>query len=651
MSGDNRASCSSMQRTASVSRTGLQSGSSFAEPPVALPNLDELRAADVLVRAYNDTLVKTPLPSKPPSCSFLLGPRSPAKDVEAPGHASRSAAPLVSTASRVVAAAEAKTVGEVVAAAVARDVVEAAARLYTTRRLDDLVETYVACATWDDAYDVVTSAFLTQDMQGDGLQREGAAQKSEAPSSTKDSSQDRQGNTPAPLPTPVFMRSALSLAGVATRTPTCTLTPQSSLTPPPFGTSMAVRRTSRDTAGPTPPASVPMDAFSRYVTVVEEAPTPVAAECPSSLLRAPPAPRQHSTKRKAKNTAQSTATAAAAAGVAAKLSASPPVAASASVKRGARGPQKRLQRPSQTPSQPETAPGRGKTILSPTAQPPPPPEDPLTRALRQGILATTGDDAASAAKAERPPARPAAGAGLSSLSFPSVVGGNDGAKKAACRQSPRGGGVIVVEQDRLVNIERGGRVAVRGGPRSDGVRCRVAPSEDGEAARLTEGDAATATAAISGTEVETANTNKFVGRGTQNGATESATAAATPAAAKAKKAAVAEREAWTASFFTATDAAGEASLLDQVQVRPSPGVTVIGGAPSQTATQTARRGHKGAAAGASAVAYGGDFAVPADRLALSTFEEKRVAARKLNTPGPMTSPGKPRPVAQAFKTT
>jgi hypothetical protein len=663
MNSDARASRSSMQRTASVSRNALQSGSSFADPPVALQNLDELRASDVLVRAYYNTLAVAAPPLNPPLSSLTLSPRAAAVPAEAamhPPHAVHPSSSIGAGASPATSAAEARAVGEVICASLARDVVEAAASLYTSRRLNDLVETYTACATWDDARDAVAGAFLPQDLHGNELHTGGAATAlAGATFASRATATNQQQRSSAPIP--VFMRSALSLAGVATRTPTCTLTPQSSLSPPPLGTPALTRRDASATAGPTPPASVPMDVFSRYVTVVEEeAPTPTAAaECPSSPLRAPAGPRTRAAKGKTKNAelgAASSTAEATAATAGATLAPSPPMAPNAAGKRGTRVSQKRSLQPSQASFQQEVSLGRGKTISSPAARPPS--DDPLTRALRQGLPNASGDGTAGVGKGERLPARPAGGVGLSSTSFPSVAGGGGGeaAKKAAAKQkSPSGGVVVAVERDQLWNVDRSGKTIVRGGgQRKDGVRCHVVPSEEATIVVPSQGgDASGAAGSAVGNEANAKDagvtkTDAGASGGHRRPPPNKARSAAT---LKTKKGAMAEREAWTASFFSATDAAGETSLQDQVQVTPSPGVTVVvGGTPSATAAQGTRRGLNGAAAGAnSTVVHGGDFAVPADRLALSAFEEKRVAVRKSNGPGRLTSPATVRP-AQVFRT-
>lgn len=639
MSGDNRAARASVQRTASVSRNNLQSGILFAEPPVALPNLDELRAADVLVRAYYDTLAKTPAPSSSATVGLPMD-LLPAAAAAAPTESAEAAAPSVAVAERRAAA-------ESIGAALARAVVESAAQLYTSRRLDDLVETYTACAAWDDARDVVAGSFLPQDLCGSGLHGGAAgAQVAGLPALS--------GGAPQATAAPLFLRSALSLAGVVTRTPTCTLTPQSSLTPPPLGsTSRSARgtrsRTPHNTWGPEPPACVPMDAYARYVTVVEEAPVPAAAaERPSSPQRAAAA-RPRVAKGKAKAADATSGAAAAAAAATTALSPSPPIVATPAGKRDGRGTSKTSLQLPRTPSQPlEASHARGKTIFGATAQPST--EDPLTRALRLSGASAVVDGAAGAARADRNAPRPA-GAPLPAV----VAGGADAERKAGPKPSPRvagggaagGGGsavVLAVEHDRLVTTERGAKALQRGGQRKDGVRCRVLAGEgSGGATPSPRGEE------VADAERSTASPAEMNGEPVvQRGGKRSPQSAATKAAgAKGRKAAPAEREAWTASFFNATDAAGEASLQDQVQVSPSPGVTVVGGALPPSNAQSARRGHKAAAA-ASAVLHGGDFAVPADRLALSAFEEKRVAGRKANGGANATSPAKARSTP-AFK--
>ncbi|KPA84497.1 hypothetical protein ABB37_01047 [Leptomonas pyrrhocoris] len=639
MSGDSRTSRASLQRPTSATPVLLQSCSLFADPPVALPNLDELRAADVLVHAYYGTLAKTSLPPSPPFTSLSVQSGASPLDAGGAKHGPDPLPPPSAYPASVVA--EATTVGEVIGASLAREVVEAAANLYTSRRLDDLVETYTACATWDDARDVVASAFLPQDVRGNGLSSEPARANAEVPVQDAPQREQLLGASAQSLPTPVFMRSALSLAGVTTRTLTSILTPQSSLYPPPLGTTLPVRCATHDTTGPTPPPSVPMDAFSRYVLLVEEVPPPTAAaDRPRSPLRGSP-PRPRATRSKAKSAERSTPAAAAAA-----LSPSPPVTVNAPGKRSTRRSQRRSLQPLQASSLPEPASSRGKISFSPTAQTPP--EDPLTRALRQGLFSATVDGAPGAVKAERPPARPAVtGVGLSSSSFPSIMGGNDTLKKVAGKQALRAAGVIAVEQDRLWTTDRGGKSQPRGGQHKDAVRCHVVPNEEDDASKLAQEDEVAVVNEGSAHAAEAERDQR--GKGGSRRAPLSNTAKSAAAAAKTKKALTAEREAWTASFFSATDAAGEAPLQDQVQVMPSPGVKVVGGAFSPTAAQTTRRGHKGAAAGANTMMDGGDFTVPADRMALSAFDEKRVAVRKPNGPGRITSPRKPRQV-QAFKT-
>ncbi|KPI89618.1 hypothetical protein ABL78_1283 [Leptomonas seymouri] len=636
MAGENRDSRSSFLHTASIGPSSLQPGILFAEPPVALPNLDELRATDVLIRAYYISHPKAPLPANPPLIGLVqTAGATPlnADTAERPLHTSPH-----SSASPATVVTEAKIVGEVIGAALARDVVEAAAKLYTARRSDDLAETYTACATWDDARDVVAGAFLPQDLRGSGLSSEAATENSELPRrDTQQKKQQLEASVQTP-PTPVFMRSALSLAGVATRTPTCTLTPQSSLYPPRFGTSLPVRRASHVPTGPIPPAGIPMDAFSRYVTVMEDASVPSAAAVRSCLQLRTPQPRPRATKRKAKAAKAATPTAASPA-----LSPSPPLTSNPPGKRGVRGSSGRSQQES---PEPEQTPIHGKVAFRSPAQPPP--EDPLTRALRQGLLVSVGDGTQGAAKAERSPGRPSAvGMGLTSSSFLSMLGGNDGAKKAAGKQFPRGGGgVIAVEQDRLLSTDRGGKSVPRARQRKDGVQCRVLPSDESETSSPPQGDEMPLVdeSSANNAALEEDKANK---RGSRR--LPQSNAAKNAAGAKAAKDLAAEREAWTTSFFTATDTAGETSLQEQVQVIPSPGVTVVGGAPLPIAAQTARRGHKSSSAGASTALYGGEFTVPADRLALSAFDEKRAAVRKPNVPGYAASSGRARP-AQVFKT-
>ncbi|KAK7199619.1 hypothetical protein NESM_000007000 [Novymonas esmeraldas] len=599
MSSDARKSRASVSRGGGASHAAPAPAPFFSEPPVPLPPLDALRSTDVLVRAYYASLV--PQVAAPAAAATAAG--------------SEAARSYLAPAAAAAAAAEVGTAGEVLCAAVAREVVEAAADLFASRSLDRLVGAYTACAAWDDMRDVVATSFLPQD-HGEGA-----------------SSPPRTACAAGAPPTPLFLRSALSLAGVATRTPSCTLTPQSCISPPP----LSACRHGGDSGPsrlscPTPPACVPMDAYCRYVLAVEG--VPVTAH---TLDTTPSALRGANVRRRVTRLApRSSDKSAAESAVAPSLSPSPPPSGlPKGAKRGKRMGDKHVAASSADAS---LTPAGVRGGLESTTGAPAPAFDALTTAMRQAPPSLLGETSQSALHADRSvPRLPGPGGDPAAQ-----TGVGEAEKRHVGRAPPRAGGVVLaVEQDRLWYAERARAAAPRGDRRKDAVSCRVAPPPDEVGAAAAAAAAAT-TAAAPGTEAGAAAEAAAKAAVTteespqQRGRRVTQRGMAGAAAANAKKELTRAREVWTSSFYTTADAAEEIPLQEQVQVCPSAGVTVVATTTAAAALPSARRSNK-AAAGATVVASGGEFIVPADRMALAAFDDKRAAARKGNG-GPVRAP-------------
>ncbi|GET91344.1 hypothetical protein, unknown function [Leishmania tarentolae] len=589
MNADGRKSRVSVSRGGATLHSTPASAPFFSESPVPLPSLDTLRTTDILVRAYYVSLA--------PSSSMT----PPAADTSAVKE-------CVRPAEIAIAAGAQKTDGEVFCAALAREVVEAAANLFASRSLDRLVGAYAACAAWDDMRDVVATSFLLQD-HGDSVIRTHRSGSLVFANGLPPSSSEATTATAAAL-TPLFLRSALSLAGVSTRTPSCTLTPQSLINPPPLSTYHRSATQPTHLSCPVPPASVPMDAYCRYVMAVEEAPAPpiapdaVPSSHHSTLLRL------RSTRRGTRHLDKSAAESAAPLSLSPSL---PPPRQFKRLKRGKRLVEKHLPRASLEEALSESGGGARSRLVSTTSMQAPL-SDALTTAMRQAPLPLLGDNAESLSHAERAGVR-VVGIGDTTAQ----PGGSETERKHMVKASLRNGGaMLAVEQDRLWTMERGRVVPTRRDRRKDGVVCRVEPppSSDTDAAIQDKEPVAPAEAATKDDAGETLQQRRGTWR-----------RASAAAMLEAKEATLA-LEAWTSSFYSTADVPEEIPLQDQVQVYPSAGVTVM--ETNNSGTTSSLRRSKKADASHTVVACGGPFAVPADRMALSSFDDKRPATRKSN---------------------
>ncbi|CAJ1991547.1 hypothetical protein conserved [Leishmania donovani] len=590
MSVDGRRSRASVSRGGAASNSTPASAPFFSEPPVPLPSLDALRTTDVLVRAYYVSLAPTSLRAPPAADAPSVKACEPPAEI-------------------VTAAGELKTEGEVFCAALAREVGEAAANLFASRSLDRLVGAYTACAAWDDMRDVVATSFLLQDY-GEGVTMTHRPSFLLAATTAPPKNSDATIATAA-APTPLFLRSALSLAGVSTRTPLCALTPQSLITPPPLSAYHHSASKPTHLLCPVPPASVPMDAYCRYVIAVEEVPVPPSAPDAASPSHRSGLLRPRSTKHGTGHSDKS----AAALSTALPLSPSlPPFRPFKRFKRAKRMADKRLPRVSLDAALPAGGAGAHERCVS-AAGVQVPSSDALTTAMQQAPPSLLGDNAESLPHAERSGVR-VMGIGDSTAQ----LGGSEVARKHVVKASLRSAGVVLaVEQDRLWSTERACVAPTCRDRRKYGVVCRVEPPPGGGAdAAMQDNESVTPAEAAA---KDGAEQPRRQGRGT----TQRASAAA---AAEAKEAALA-REAWISSFYTTAAASEVIPLQDQVQVHPSAGVTVMAANGSASTSPPLRCSNK-AAAGNTVVASGGPFAVPADRMALSSFDDKRPAARKGN---------------------
>ncbi|KAG5470409.1 hypothetical protein LSCM1_01653 [Leishmania martiniquensis] len=585
MSVDGRKSRASMLRSGATPLSTPAAAPFFSESPVPLPSLDALRKTDVLVRAFYASRAPTPPPALPPADSSW-------EKV------------CVLPSAVVTAVGERETAGEVFCATLAREVVEAAANLFSSRSLDRLVGAYAACAAWDDMRDVVAASFSQQDY-GEGV----AMSHQQGPLSVATSGLPPHSDDTA-APVPLFLRSALSLAGVSTRTPSCALTPQSSITPPPLCAHHRVPSKPAQLLCPLPPASVPVDAYCRYIMALEAVAAPPTALglAPSShssrlvRLRGTKAGTQYSEKR-----------------AAAEKTVKPPLASSpqppVSIKRSKGGNRMGTLHVTETSDDAAlTAPdsgARGGPASGAGVQEPSP--DALTTAMRLAPPVLFGDSAENLPHAERSVVRV-----LDTGSSTAQPGNSETEKRHAVKVSPRGGGVMLVVEDRLLSVERTHAALLRSDSRKDGVVCRVAsPLGDTDAATEEEESAVQAGASSKDATEEPSQRDRRTKRH-----------ASAVAAAQAKEATRA-REEWLSSFYATADTAAVAPLLDQVQVYPSAGVTVMAANDSAAAPSPRRSANK-TAVGNTVLTSGGEFQVPADRMALCSFDDRGAPLRKGN---------------------
>ncbi|KAG5470824.1 hypothetical protein CUR178_02128 [Leishmania enriettii] len=565
-----------MSRSGPTSLSAPASTPFFSESPVPLPSLDALRKTDVVVRAYYASLARNP-PIAPPSADT----------------AAEKACVL--PAAIVTAAGELQTTGEVFCAALAREVVEAAANLFASRSLDRLVGAYAACAAWDDMRDVVATSFLQQDY-GDFV----------AMAQPKGSLLVANAATPAPL----FLRSALSLAGVPTRTPLCALTPQSCITPPPLAVHHHTPIKLTHLSCPRPPASVPVDAYCRYVMALEEVPVPPGVLDVVQSSRRSGIARSRGTKTGTRRFEKGAAEKAVEPSL--LTVPTPPI----SLKRFKRGNRMGKQCFTETSADAASS-AAGAGTRSGQASAAGVQElsfDALTTAMRQAPSSFFGDTAEGLPHAERSVVRV-----MDTGNITAQFGGSETERRQAAKASPRSCGVmLLVEEDQLLSAERA-RVAPRlSSSRKNGVVCRVASPRGVSDAATEEMESAVHARASSKDAAEEPPQRD---RGTKG-------QALTVAVAHAKEAARA-REAWLSSFYTTADTSAMTPLQDQVQVYPSAGVTVIAASDSAPASSPPLRSNK-AAVDHSIIVSGGDFVVPADRMTLSSFDDKRAPLRKGN---------------------
>ncbi|KAG5495307.1 hypothetical protein GH5_02962 [Leishmania sp. Ghana 2012 LV757] len=569
-----------MLRNGATSLSAPASTPFFSESPVPPPSLDALRKTDVLVRAYYASLARTPPMAPPPADT-----------------AAEKACVL--PAAIVIAAGELQTTGEVFCAALAREVVEAAANLYASRYLDRLVGAYTACAAWDDMRDVVATSFLQQDY-GDGV----------AMAQPQGSLLVANAATPAPL----FLRSALSLAGVSTRTPSCALTPQSCITPPPLDVHHHTPITLTHLSCPRPPVSVPVDAYCRYVMALEEVPVPTGAlDLVQSSHRSGIA-RSRGTKMGTRRSEKGAAEKAVEPSLLAVPT--PPI----SLKRFRRGNRMGKQCFTETSADAASSVAGAETRRGQASAPgmQEPSFDALTTAMRQAPSSFFGDTAEGLPHAERSVVRV-----MDTGNIATQFCGSETERRQAAKASPRSCGVmLLVEEDQLLSAERARVALPRSYSRKNGVLCRVASPRGGTDAATEEMESAVHARASSKDPAEEPPQHD---RGTKR-------QASTVAAAHAKEVDRA-REAWLSSFYTTADTSTVTPLQDQVQVYPSAGVTVMAASDSAPASSPPRRSNK-AAVDNSIIVSGGDFVVPADRMALSPFDDKRAPLRKGNGGGP-----------------
>ncbi|CBZ29399.1 hypothetical protein, unknown function [Leishmania mexicana MHOM/GT/2001/U1103] len=354
-----------------------------------------------------------------------------------------------------------------------------------------------------------------------------------------------------------------------------------------------------------------MDAYCRYVMAVEEVPVPSSApDVPPSFHRNGLL-RPRNTKHDTRHTDKSTAESAAALSLSPSL---PPSRPFKRFKRGMRMADKRLPRASLDAALPAGGAGAHEKLVS-AAGVQAPSSDALTTAMRQAPLSLFGDNAESLPHAERSGVR-VVGIGDSTAQF----GGSEVERRHVVKASLRSGGVVLaVEQDRLWSTERARVIPTCRDRRKDGVVCRVEPPSSGSAdAEMQDNESAAPAETVA---KDSAKQPPRQGRGTRQQASAAATA-------EVKEATLA-REAWISSLYTTVDASEEIPLQDQVKVNPSAGVTVMATNDSASASPPLRRSNK-AAASNTVVASGGPFAVPADRMALSSFDDKRPTARKGN---------------------
>ncbi|CAG9579944.1 hypothetical protein LMJF_32_0160 [Leishmania major strain Friedlin] len=354
-----------------------------------------------------------------------------------------------------------------------------------------------------------------------------------------------------------------------------------------------------------------MDAYCRYVMAVEEVPVPPSAPDAASSSHRSGLLRSRSTKHGTGHSDKSGGALSAALPPSPSL---PPSRPFKRFKQGKRMADKRLPRASLDAALPAGGAGAHERLVS-AASVQVPSSDALTTAMRQAPPSLFGDNAESLPHAERSGVR-VMGIGDSIAQ----LGGSEMERKHVVKASLRSGGVVLaVEQDRLWSTERARVLPMFRDRRKDGVVCRVEPppGSGADAAMQDNESVAPAEAAAK----DGAEQPPRQGRGTRQRASAAA-------AAEAKEAMLA-REAWISSFYTTADASEEIPLQDQVQVNPSAGVTVMAANGSASASPALRRSNK-AAAGNTVVASGGPFVVPADRVALSSFDDKRPAARKGN---------------------
>ncbi|XQJ29546.1 hypothetical protein NXY56_005605 [Leishmania guyanensis] len=346
-----------------------------------------------------------------------------------------------------------------------------------------------------------------------------------------------------------------------------------------------------------------MDAYCRYVMAVEEGPVP-----PRALDTVPPShcsgvARVRGTKKSALHSDKRTA----ALSAAPSLSPSPP--APASFKRFKCA--KRMGVKCLTGASLDSALPAGGEI-APASSVQEHFSDALTTAMRQALPSLFADNVECLPHVERCVVRV-----IDTNDSNAQLGGGKTERKRVFKASPRNGGaVLVVEQDELLNMERARVVLPRSDRCRDGVVCRVTPSSCGADAAMEE-DAALAKFPTKDSDEEPPRRVRGTKRQTSG-----------KIAAQAKEMNLA-REAWTSSFYTTVNASEEIPLQDQVEVYPSAGVTVMEVNASASASPLLRRSNK-AGGGNTVVASGGEFVVPADRMALCSFADKRPAARKGN---------------------
>ncbi|KAG5496074.1 hypothetical protein JKF63_02372 [Porcisia hertigi] len=598
MSVDGRRSRASMSRSGAAPQSTRVAIPFFSELPVPLPNLDALRITDVFARAYYASL-HTTLPTAPP-----------AGETASSGVDAVPLKAYVPSAEIASAADEHRTTGEVFCAAVARELVESAANLFASRSLDRLVDAYTACAAWDDMRDVVATSFSPQDY-GDITVEHRPHSLSVSVAAPCPTNSDGTVATTTTAPTPYFLRSALSLAGVFTRKPSCALAPQTSIISRPLSAGHNVAIEVAHLECPVPPVPVPVDAYCRYVMKVEDALVSPSALSAAQSLHRRGLGRPSGTTRTTKSGDKSASKSSAAPPL---LPSPPPQSLLRSGQRGRRVKNKAIGDASHDAALlASRAESRGGH--SPVAGSPEPLSDALTTAMQQESPLSFGDFSESVPHPDRSVARVTVTGDVVAQ-----TGGNEPERKHIAKGLSRNSGVVLaVEEDRLWSTGRPRIGLPWTASRKNVVICSVTPP-------ISDADAAVNEEEITPVVEAAAKETTEAPRRRNRGADWKKSSAPD---AQSKKEAARAREAWASSFYTTADASEEIPLQNQVQVNPSAGVVVVETNASASPSSTWRSANK-AAASSAVVASGGEFIVPTDRMALSSFSDKRATAHRNN---------------------